>query len=354
MIILKLIKRLLIDIKRSPRRIKKYFSGWRGAINGLEILANLANAAGIGSHIIIALVPIGKALLESVFSVLTFYADPLIYFLRAFIRVTRLMGRFFSKKPNFEEETYGVHPQQNTVDIIATGVFLLVVGLFFVPHSVFALQAGLAWFLGLAGTLLTVYFDHYYPSVQAAVEFKRDSQKSVAEEYSNQKYYSTRLYLALIFFMLLLLVVGSIPTWGFSLSATAILGLEVTAKIGAVSLAVINVARPINAIWPRFFNRTLGCLKSIVCCCFSRKTIEDEGNRVDLHIKGSHARHMSVLLPENKSPKIKNAANGGDTVDLVHKKGEVRYDFKTGVNQGCSIKNNRRYKISPSNIVLSN
>ena len=205
------------------------------------------------------------------------------------------MGRYFSEKPNFEEETYGVHPQQNTVDIILTGLFLIVVGLFLVPHSIFALQRGLAWFLGLAGTVITVYFDHYYPSVLAAEKFKKNPRDSAAEKYSNQKYYSTRLYLALIFFMLLLLVVGSIPTWGVSLSATAVLGLDMTAKIGAVSLAVINVARSINTMLPVVFNKTLGFLKSMVCC-FSRSQIpnQNDGLRLDFSPRTSLTSTASI------------------------------------------------------------
>ncbi|MCE3237334.1 MAG: hypothetical protein K0R24_315 [Gammaproteobacteria bacterium] len=274
---------------------------WRKVINAFSALADAANAAGIGSHIIISLLPIGTALLESVFSVLTFYADPLIYCFRAAIRVTRLIGRkFYSPdETDFEEEEYGVHPDQNKVDVIATGLFLMAIGLFFVPSSLLALQAALAWFLGLAGTVMTIYFDHYWPSLQAqekltkldktSHEYKEKYEK--AETYANQKYYSTRLYATLICGMLMLLVIGSITTAGFPLSATTVLLLNGIAKAGSVLLVAVNVARPINWAFPGAFHKGFCWVKEKIYYCLGWEQPEASNRPVGGH---SHSRRSST------------------------------------------------------------
>ncbi len=292
---------------------------WRKLINAFSALADMANAAGIGSHIIISLFPIGTALLESVFSVLTFYADPLIYCFRAAMRVTRLIGRKFypHTETDFEEEQYGVHPKQDKVDVIATCLFLMAIGLFFVPSSLLGLQAALAWFLGLAGTVITIYFDHYWPSQKAqekvkeleqepneykeSAEYKEKYEK--AKTYANQKYYSTRLYATLICGMLMLLVIGSITTAGLPLSATTVLLLNGIAKAGSVLLVAVNVARPINWMCPNAFNKAFCWVKEKFYGCFGWKKVEDQNDIPVIsnsRSRSSSTKSMRTLLSVNQ------------------------------------------------------
>jgi hypothetical protein len=276
---------------------------WRKLINAFSALADMANAAGIGSHIIISLVPIGKALFESVFSVLTFYADPLIYCFRAAIRVIRLIGRkFYPDETDFEEEQYGLHPQQNKVDVIATSIFLVAIGLFFIPSSLLGLQAALAWFLGLTGTVITIYFDHYWPSKKAREKLenleKESEEYKNTETYANQKYYSARLYATLICGMLMLLVIGSITTAGFPLSVTTLFVLNGIAKMGSMLLVAVNIARPINWAFPNAFNKAFCWVKEKIHYCFGKEQPEADNRPAEKRLPSTRSSSTASILAE--------------------------------------------------------
>lgn len=224
----------------------KYFEGWQGKANIFDLLADVANLIGVGTHIIISWLPIVlKPIADAILTPLTFVADPLIYCFRSIARTIKYIGRnYYHAK--FEAEELSPdgkpHPLQKTADIATILIFALAIASFFLLfpyHSLFA------WGFGSLGISVNIYFDHKLPENIAKAAFKSESKNEKARTLYMQRYYSTRLYCILLLIIALFLILGApslgLPVW--------------IAKSSSILLLGMNILRAVNGVSPETFNK---------------------------------------------------------------------------------------------------
>lgn len=177
-------------------------------------------------------------------------ADPMIYFFRALIRLTRIIGReCFGVK--FVEEELGSHPLQTLGDLAALCFFSLAVALFLGSLIAPPIGITIAWAMGLGGLCVVGYFDYSWPATLAYAECERlandpeasQEVKDTAEQDYQAKLNSKRLFMALLLGLSLLLLCGS--ALAFAPVAIAPI-LLITSKVASLFLTCIACGRFFN------------------------------------------------------------------------------------------------------------
>lgn len=286
---------LLSTLAKPFIEIKNYFTGWQGWVNFFDFLAHLANLIGVGSHFIISWVPLLKNTIE-----MLGVADPLIYCFRTAEKIFRYVGRNYFKV-TFDEEKYNTHQWQNKADIGTILLFAAAIVLFFAGSFPFHLS--LAWFLGLVGVSINGYFDHRCPEIFAKKAYDENSQHNatIFEDYL-KKYYSTRLYFALIFSLVLLLILGSAV--GPALPLALHSSFDFVAKLGSVFLVLCNFARFINTCSPLILYRWHQRIHGIFSCCSEppREKVDEQSSSSRLRFTRSSSNLIAKTLSKTTSP----------------------------------------------------
>lgn len=231
--------------KKKPR-VKK--SNWHKLNSILELFAQLANA-GIVVHAVAQWIAAFAVLAATgFFSYLTLIADPLIYFFRALIRLTRICGRaFFGIE--YHEEKYGTHPRQTLGDIISLIFFTLAILTFTGVLTSSPISMAIAWTFAICGLIPVAYFDHIVPlrnAENAMTTLPLLHEREAAKEYYQYFRNETLFYLTLIFGLALLLICGSlvpvVPPLLVPIFAT-------TAKAASILLVAVFFCRAFNFIF---------------------------------------------------------------------------------------------------------
>lgn len=225
---------------------------WHKAVALFTFLAEAANI-GIVLEIVARWLP-GFAVLAASGAIaqLMLISDPLIYFFRALIRVTRLVGRTFFKV-SFEEEKYATPSEckEHTIgDLVSLSLFSLSIA-FFLGAIAPPIGITLAWTIGLSGLSVAGYFDYYLPEQRSKSYFEKCSQNKftnsnklaeLKQEYL-EKRNSKQLFMALLLGLSLLLICGSAASFASPALAPV---LTITSKLASIFLGSIACGRFLN------------------------------------------------------------------------------------------------------------
>jgi hypothetical protein len=240
------------DKKTAPRRKSvlalatknKY---WRRMVSFFEILAEVSNI-GILVEIIAKWIPRFAVLATSPFIIyLMAIADPLIYFFRALIRLTRIVGRNFFGI-TFVEEKNGTHKYQTLGDIVSLTFFTVAVLLFAFVATTTPIGLTLAWTFGLCGLIPIGYFDYTWPEQQAKEKYKLllkdrnatpESREKALNEYLELRR-AKLFFIALLIGLSLLLICGSAAAFAPPVLVPVLI---ITSKIASIYLGGIAIGR---------------------------------------------------------------------------------------------------------------
>lgn len=205
--------------KRPVREIEKRSrnASWQKFVNYLAISAEASNV-GIFLEVLGRWIPpVASFVAATPLAYLFLIGDPLIYFFRSLIRLTRLVGKnFFNIE--FEEDKNGPpHKLHALGDLLSLSCFSLAVVFF--CGALVAPPAGitLAWTMGLLGLGFVSLTDYVWPEKQAYKKYENllggneataEMKKVAYDEYTSLKK-ARQLYLGLIINLGVLLICGS-------------------------------------------------------------------------------------------------------------------------------------------------
>lgn len=230
-------------------------SKWQKYVNNFNVAAEASNS-GILLEIIRKWVPaISKIYdLPIIFGFITltsfiFFADPLIYFFRSLVRLTRIVGRTVFKI-KFDEEAGGTHRYQTLGDIFSLSCFVMAIVFF--AGAIVSPPVGitLAWGMALCGLTSVGFFDYIWPEKLAkekhqSVVDQLDTPENIALSQKNYQYKrnAKNLYVALLIGLALLLICGSAAAFAPPVLASV---FTIVSKVASIYLGAIACGRAIN------------------------------------------------------------------------------------------------------------
>jgi hypothetical protein len=229
-------------------KLKKKNYYWQKAIEAFNLMAELSNV-GIFYKVVSSWLPFIQAL-GPILGLIAGIADPMIYFFRSLIRVTRIVGREYFDI-TFDEEEKGKHKWQTHGDLASLGFFALAIPLFFGLIIASPVGITVAWGLAIAGLAVSAYFDYAYPARCAKKHFidtlaagaPQLEVDQAYEEYQTKKI-AKRFFFALVFSISLLVLCTSAAAFAPPMIVPA---LFILSKIASICLALIAVGRFSNA-----------------------------------------------------------------------------------------------------------
>ncbi|MDR3478439.1 MAG: hypothetical protein P4M14_10455 [Gammaproteobacteria bacterium] len=228
------------------KKKKNYY--WQKSIQAFNLLAELSNV-GIFYKVVASWLPFIQAL-GPVLGTIAGIADPMIYFFRSLIRVTRVVGREYFDI-TFDEEEKGRHKWQTRADLASLALFSLAIPLFFGLIIASPVGITVAWALAISGLGVSAYFDYAYPAKCAKNHYldtlaNGGSQQEIDDAYDEYqtKKTSKRFFFALVFSISLLVLCTSAAVF----APPAIVPiLFLLSKTASACLALIAVGRFRNA-----------------------------------------------------------------------------------------------------------
>src|SRR5688572_2963093 len=136
-------------------------SRWQKAVDYFGIASEASNI-GIVIEIVGKWIPALASVGAGVLSSIAFFSDPLIYFFKSLIRVTRLVGGYLGVE--FEEEKHGKHRFQAIADVASLAFFSVAIPFFLGVVITSPVGLTVAWALALTGLCVVGYFDYYHPA----------------------------------------------------------------------------------------------------------------------------------------------------------------------------------------------
>jgi hypothetical protein len=233
-------KRPVREIERRSRNAK-----WQKFIDYLAISAELSNA-GIFLEVVGRwLPPVARFVAVTPLAYLFLIGDPLIYFFRSLIRLSRLLGKNVFNVEFQEEKNGPPHKLQTLIDVLSLACFSAAVLLFcgvLVPPPV---GITLAWTMGLCGLGFVSFTDYIWPEKLAHKKYQALLQDEAAtpemKEEAHKEYLqckkASRMYLGLIANLAVLLICGSAVAFAPPLLGLCLYALSNTASLilGAIA-----------------------------------------------------------------------------------------------------------------------
>jgi hypothetical protein len=182
---------------------------WDRAVHIFSILSEAANI-GIVIEIIAKWWPALLTLGQGFLSLIPFYSDPIIYFFKSLIRLTKLVGRTLFGI-TFADEKNGGHPWQTLGDILSLSFFSLSVPMFLGAVVSGPVGITIGWSLALCGLCVVGFFDYRYQAKVAQMKYKQADEKEsdlLFKEYRSKRN-SYILYMGLLLGLGCLLICGS-------------------------------------------------------------------------------------------------------------------------------------------------
>lgn len=213
------------------------------------ILAEISNV-GIIIEVIAHWSPIFAAMIAfGPVAYLTLIADPLIYFFRALIRLTRIIGTTFFNMQFIDSIhlTPKERLQQTIGDVLSLVFFILSI-CFFAGLMASPIGITIAWTMGLCGLMVVGYTDHHLPQKAAERHLKAlklsispsKTDINEANAYNKGLRSAKHLYIALLLGLTLLLICGSAAAF----APIAVIPILLTiSKIASIYLGIIAVSR---------------------------------------------------------------------------------------------------------------
>lgn len=215
-----------------------------------DTCCTLAEISNVGIVIEILSKWIPSLLSFTFFSVLTAFADPLIYLWRGLGSLHRVIGRGFFGVV-FEGEEAKNKNTHIVADIVKLCFFALSIACFFGAIATGPLGTFLAWSTALCGLGVAAYFDYHYSTKTAkntCDELTNDPNanpaqvKEAQEDYQNKKY-SRNLYVTILIGLAFLLICGSAAAFA---PPALVPILYIASKVASGFLALVNVGRVVN------------------------------------------------------------------------------------------------------------
>jgi hypothetical protein len=229
---------------------RKKNHNWQKAADGLNVMAEVSNF-GIFIKVVSAWIPAIQALGAGAIGMMAAFTDPMIYFFRSLIRVTRVVGREFFGIVLDDEEN-GAHKHQTKADIVSLILFSLAIPLFFGLIIASPIGITVAWGLAISGLGVAGYFDYAYPAKRAKEKYEAlkidpaASPQDVANALKDFEIKQTakRFFFSLIFGVGLLVLCTSAAVFAPPMIIPA---LFILSKVASALLGLIAVGRFVNS-----------------------------------------------------------------------------------------------------------
>jgi hypothetical protein len=226
---------------------------WQKASEGLGVAAEVANV-GIGIEVVGKLIPGVVAAAGGALSFVAFITDPLIYFFRACVRLTRVVGRKYFGI-TFEEEKDGQHKHQTAADIACIALFCTAIPLLLGVAA--AIGSTVGWALAIAAVAINCHVDYGNQAKTAKEKYealKADpatspSTLAEAKKDHESKKKSYHYLIAVIVGLAFLFICGTAAVFA---PPALVPILFFAAKAASAYLALINVARIANWAGSKF------------------------------------------------------------------------------------------------------
>ncbi|HVY53412.1 MAG TPA: hypothetical protein VHA13_02715, partial [Gammaproteobacteria bacterium] len=231
---------------------------WKRIALLFNTCAEISNV-GILIQIIAKWIPSFAVLAQSAgFVWLMAIADPMIYFFRSLIRLTRLIGRNFFGIAFEEERDESPRFQKirTIADLISMSLFVVAIlcfaGILIAPP----VNLTIAWSVALTGLLPIGFFDYFYPARKITKQYNRYKNdihiKAETKDRLEAKYIhaqnAKKLYMALLVGLGLLLICGTAAAFAPPLLVPILI---ITSKIASLFLGGIAIGRFANFLFHR-------------------------------------------------------------------------------------------------------
>ncbi|MDR3476753.1 MAG: hypothetical protein P4M14_01815 [Gammaproteobacteria bacterium] len=223
---------------------------WQKTVDGLNVAAEVSNF-GIFFQVVSAWLPFIQAMGAGVIGMMAAFTDPMIYFFRSLIRVTRVVGREFFGI-TLDDEENGAHKHQTAADIASMILFSIAIPLFFGLIIASPVGITVAWGLAISGLGVAGYFDYAYPARMAKEKYEnlKNDENANPQDVANAlkdfeiKQTAKRFFFSLIFSVGLLVICTSAAVFAPPMIVPA---LFILSKVASALLGLIAVGRFVNS-----------------------------------------------------------------------------------------------------------